>query len=781
MGLLGSNKKTYVSSVTYPMGEDGAERTDFLKYTVLNANMQGLPLSETIATSYLKGQGIKLRSAFNYAREKYTHGLPVTSARLYDQADREAIRPILEGKHPGSTIDFLSIMVGTADYEWFAERYLAEEFGYDRVTKVMSRPPIGVDANANVAYDLEDNGKIRILLMNANGTTRVVDYRAPDLSFMSDYVHCAYRWINVYELEGSVTERPMTPGESNSITTSAQIVEQPGGETHTTTTQTTIVVNTNTGIAQVIYRKFTEVRSRPLYFLYRLKSGTYPALDAWVGPVGELDSPYFPSVPLRINNKNVSGESSKDTPLYKTSKRLLDKVGIDIDDVSKNIHENPQISEIDFAFVVFAVDLSSQSPEGKRYVFDFMSYLRGVTSTSTTKTAFSQWQSNFNAGLTSAPPGENFIEVYSQKERTNNYDTRIKWNYIDTQLKSGQIFPGAKPGDCDNQMSPVRETNTFMGLDVILDRSSFYVRRQIDENTYEEIEVNGLVYENKIYKGKSVYTTAWEAFHDKEESNSFLLPLHQGILRTMPLRYLTDLAYQVCHLVLNCYKVVKKKWYQTGVFKAIMVIVSIVLIVFTWGAYTPVAAATMASAFVAVGISFTLAVVLAATIYVLGMMILMNLLMKVATRLFGPTWGAVITIIVSFLVMNWGNIGSMMSGLVNGTLTAAQVVNVSSLVLNAYGAWAQGQMSKIQKEALGLETEFDKQMKEIEELTKLNLSSDLDMIDIQGYTQATWVNMFESPDTFFTRTLMLGSDIAALTSGLVTEFADLGLRLPTTG
>ena len=120
MGLFSSKKKTYVSSVTYPMGEDGEKRVDYLKYTVLNAVMQGRNVGESITQGYLRGQGISLRNAFTYARDKYKDGVPVSAARYYDQPDMDVLGSIIKAQHPGSTLNFLTTVVGSAQFEWYA-------------------------------------------------------------------------------------------------------------------------------------------------------------------------------------------------------------------------------------------------------------------------------------------------------------------------------------------------------------------------------------------------------------------------------------------------------------------------------------------------------------------------------------------------------------------------------------------------------------------------------------------------------------------------------------
>lgn len=777
MGLFSSKKKIYVSSVAYPLGEDdGPNKRDFLKYTVLNTVMQGQhSVGEAITQGYLRGQGMSLRNSFKYALDKYSNGVPTSQAKFLDQPDQEELVGILEGLHPGYDINVLTLVVGTADHEWFAEKYLAEEHGYDRTSGLFDRPPAGVDANASIAYDLEPNGLIRILLMNSsNGATKVIDFRPTDYVAMSDMVHCAYEGVQVFDSGVTTTVRPKNPGEIDSITT--VVVETVrAGEVQTKTTRTTVDVDETGPNATVKVSVVTEVRTRPQYFLYRIGKGTYPVIDAWVQEAG-FAAPYYPAIPLRVNNVDMCAENKQDTELYKTSKKFLDRVGIDIDEMAESLNDNESIDDIDFAFVTFGVQLNVKSQEGKRYLFEFFQYLRGITSPGTTKQTHSNWKLAYAAGNQSTPPAINAVQVYSEKNRADNHDIKLQWDYIDTTLKTGLVFPNAKIGDVDIVMSGTREEFSFRNLDLTLDSSKLYARRQVDANTYEELEISGLYYENFIYKGKSVSISAYDAFHDPDEEG-FIVPLNQQIIRQMSLRDVTDLAYHCCHMVLNCYKVVKKKWYQSGFFKIIMVIVAIVITVVSWGSAAPAAGSLIGIVFGGMIAAGGIMLILAATLYVLAMMILMQILTKVSTQLFGEKWGAVFAAVAAFVIGNWGNLANIATT----GFTATQIIQAGTALLNAYGGYVQGELKDVYKDITKLQDEFEKKFNELEDMMEKMLGTNTDLIDIQGMTDATYQMYFEPMDQFLARTLLTGNDIAELTNGQVTEFSALGLRLPTIG
>lgn len=767
MGFFNRNKKTYVTSVAYPLGEDDGQHTPYLQYTMLNALLQGRPIAESITQGYLRGQGVSLRNAFRYARDHYTDGVPESNVGYAAPPDEEEIRPILEALNPGSDITFHSIKVSTADFFWWGDQYLADTYGYDPFEGNFASPPVDVDVDATVSYDMTNDGDIVILMVNADTSTYSETITPVDLVLLKNYVHVAYETLTTTVDGPDTSTRPAEVGEVDH--TDTDVVEIDAYTTETTVTETTISGATATDVVTVT----TEVRSRPKFWMYQIGLGTYPVLDSWLADEN-LESPYYPSIPVRVNNVDFTDDAHQDTDLYKTGKRMLRRVGIDIDDIAESVNDNEDIDDIDYCYVVFGVSLNAGSQECKRYLYRFFEHLYTISTVD--QTTFDAWSP---ASKITGP--NNVLKIFSTENRDRHHDIELQWNYINQTLEVGTVFPGAKPGDVfvgmagDQSVIDISFNNT-------VELSILMVRRQVDADTYTQFEISGLTFENFVYKGKSVHISAFEALTDEDEEG-FIIPLNYQIIRNTPMVELTDLSYQCNHLVFNCYKIVKEKWYQTGLFKIVMIIIAIIIIVVTWGTGTPAAASMLAAVFVGAGISVTMAIVLAATIYVLGMMILMNIIAKVSIGLFGEKWGAVIAVIVSFIAMNWSNIASMAGTVATNGLstiiTAQNLLQATTLLANAYGAYAMGQMTEIQKKAMGLWTEYDEQMKHIEELSRANLNSNLDMIDIQGYTDSTFTQLFESYDSFITRTLLTGSDICNITAGLVENFSDVGLQLPT--
>lgn len=773
MGIFSSKKKTYVSSVAYPLGEDDGEHTPYLQYTMLNAVMQNNNIAESITQGYLRGQGISLRGAYRYARDYYTDGVPQSSVAYAVVPDIEEIRSILEALHPGTDIEFLTTKISSADFLWWGDQYLSDNYGYDPYEENFASPPAGVDVDAEVVYDVESNGDINVLYINADTSTETETFTPAGLVRMKDYVHVAYQTVTTVVDGPTTTTRPAEPGEGDHTETNT--VDLDFYTEETTEVVTTVAAGTATDVTTIT----TVTTSRPKFWMYQIGLGTYPVLDGWLAST-DLESPYYPSIPLRVDNEDYGDESHQSTDLYKTGKRVLKKVGIKIEDLVDQINDNEDIEDIDYCYVVFGVNLNAKSQECRRYLYRFFEHLQSVSEV--TEDDNDAWVPSSGTS-----PPTNVLKIFSEENRDKHHDIEIQWQYINTTVETGTVFDDAKP---DDVMIAIEgsQIELDLGGGLALDKSKLIATRQIDEDTYARMEIVGLTYENFVYNGKSVQITAWESMQepdeeDEEQEEGFILPLNYEIIRNTPMVELTDLAYQCNHLVFNCYKVVKQKWYQTGIFKVIIIIIAIVVIVATWGQGTPAVAVSLATMFAEAGISILLAQVLAATIFVLGAMIVTNLITKVSIQLFGEKWGAVIGVIASFVVMNWSNLSTMFGQVatngLSSIITAQSIMQATTLLSNAYGAYVSGEMSELQQKAMGLWSDYQEDMKKIEDLTKANLGTNLDMIDIQGYMDASFTQLFENPDSFLARTLLTGSDVCEITAGLVSNFAEVGLMLPT--
>lgn len=128
MGLFGG-KKVYVASTVQNMAGDELERPDYLKTTVVGnvlANRESI--ADTIANSYLKGPGMKLRSFFRWAAKDDNYaeiGMP--SAKIGHSKNLNG--SVIAGQIglPSDKIATVqTVETGPADYSYWTEQYILE-------------------------------------------------------------------------------------------------------------------------------------------------------------------------------------------------------------------------------------------------------------------------------------------------------------------------------------------------------------------------------------------------------------------------------------------------------------------------------------------------------------------------------------------------------------------------------------------------------------------------------------------------------------------------------
>lgn len=406
MGLFDTKYSYQVSSVTYPLGsDDEADRTDYLQYTVLNAILQSRPITESITKSYIRGRGMDLRRTYNYAREHYHYGLPASNYVYHSSPDHELIRPTLEALHPNKTVFIAQTSIGLGEYRWWAERHLTTKYGYDRVTKQFAFPPVGIQANATVSFDISLGGAITILMVNSDGNSKSISFKPADLIPRQHYLHLIYQTMQTFPIEETSSTRPRVGGDEPGVITDMSYVIR-GGEIQ----ETEVATITELTSSEVITRVRTEVRimSRAQYMFYKLGSGVHPAFDALFtsGSTTVVNSPWYPSYPIRLDNKSLEqhfppGEW-EDHPLYKTGKKMFDKCGIDIDEITDKVLTNPQIAEIDFAYLTFGVELNTKQPESLKYLFEFFDMCRAQSTFN--EADFAEWSAKVPLLAQDEPP-----------------------------------------------------------------------------------------------------------------------------------------------------------------------------------------------------------------------------------------------------------------------------------------------------------------------------------------------------------------------------------------
>lgn len=553
--------------------------------------------------------------------------------------------------------------------------------------------------------------------------------------------------------------------------------------------------------------------SRPRVYIYKQGSGN-PTLDAMFVTT-ENSGEFLPFIPFRIDNVFLSPSHLPD--IYAKAKKAFKRsMKADYDDVIASITDNPNLSDIDYAYVVFGVALNVKDKDCQRYMYEFFldnmfggatgsDYLAWKTQWNIAESSNAAWQAwssaqselgNFLFGtpeptrVAYPTPKDTVVRINSYNQTVMNYDIRISWAGIDEVTGVGLLKADAKTGDMWFTTYPTEDfyqnVLVFNGdagesWSPYLARSVSHVRLNWQETatSWRYLDIYGLQHENMIYGGKSVTITAAEAIADTDESG-FIIPIHERIFKSLPLKVSTQVSTACCFIVFNCYTVVKQKWYQTGIFKVFLVIVIVIVSIF----FPPAGAAaggilgTSSVVGTALGFTGTAALIAGAVANTIAAMILSQLIVTVSTKLLGAKIGAIIGVIASFIAIQAGTAigaGQSASSVFNDLMRADNLMKLTDVFGKGVAQYLQADAGEYLEKTQKVLEDYRQQSQALTTAFEENIGFGRGLIDPLALTESSG-SLLESQETFLQRTLMTGSDIAELSNSMISNFADMTLN-----
>jgi hypothetical protein len=705
VGLFGG-ETIYVSSVVYNMAGDLIGRPDYLKTTVVSNVISNsrFSMSETLASSYLNGPGIDIRSWHRWCK--------------------------LPGK-------------------------------YDQVGVPYSR-----------VADESEYAKF--------------DYHEFAQKFMLQYHYSIYgeAWTSDF----------------NPVTNVVTVTRADGTTTFTFTVPTSVYNQATDGEAYYIY-SFYNVRLvsdeswvATRKYIYKIGSG-HSDLDELVTITTDTSDEFLAIIPIRFKGNFISGSYKPD--VYAQTTKAYKKLtgGQKLSKLIEQVADNEDIDDIDHAFIMHGVCVNSQEKRSLLYLAHF--FERMMTISPTSQAAYdamgaieAAYQADLQAWRESRAtwndehPGEPFppppvkpavlvpttsltISSNIGTDNTDLCDISLKWKATQKTTHSGLGKAGALPQDV--WWDPV--TVNSYGDEV----ATLYW--QTTASTYSKYKITGLHFINEIYKGEAFKLGIKEALEDEEES-AFIVPIHYDTLKSMPLVWSTQVMCSSTWLVFNCYEVVKQKWYQTGIFKIFVFVVMIAITVATGGAGAIGLLGTAGSVGASLGFTGLMATIVGAVANALAAMILMQIISWASVKIFGAKIGMIIATIASVAAMSIGT--SMMNGMSmsaawGNMMSATNLLNLTSSVGKGVAGYMQASAMEWSGKTEELQAEHEKAMKSLQQQWIDQFGLGAFAFDANLLTNNNPDGLSELPEGFLQRTLMTGSDIADMSMGMLTDFADLTL------
>lgn len=297
---------------------------------------------------------------------------------------------------------------------------------------------------------------------------------------------------------------------------------------------------------------------------------------------------------------------------------------------------------------------------------------------------------------------------------------------------------------------------------------TFWVQHQT--NSWEMITISGYYADFSWVKngkgaspgGANWFLPIWKKEDVERQFSPCLLPLMWTVGKNIPFICWTDLMQFCPNVAATAYKVVKTKWYQSGIFKVILniviVVVVIVVSVISAGSVTgPIASAGAAIAG-AIGGSAALWTTIIAVAVSAAVAVAVNaIITPVLKDIFGDVIGSVLGAFITVLACSYALSGSMSTtDILTELCNPSTWLKMANAALNGMNEVIQKKAGKLQQSANAFRDRAeDKQQEILEAEAELGLRNTWALNRIYGAATGNALDNCEvgDPDTFFARTL----------------------------
>jgi len=554
MGIIGIEGETVVAVevITVPLISDPPKNP--IQGIIFRHAIDNKSIADGFKREYVTGISASLRSYAYYGANTYVHGIPTSTLNYSDTRKSDVETVIASIELEPVTSSFVRLAVPKMD-NW-VRWYLQESEIFNYHTGVCNIA--GVDWLYTGA-ELNGLGTEYI----ANFSNVIITTTVISLDIVINTVGGTETTTTTEKTEVTVDDGTNPPDVTTTYGTPV-VTQQPGdgsndGVFNTGLTsnvvedgQTTTITGILKPLEEFYYTVIYSLDSDPTVnkvWIYRRALGTYPALN--IVPASGTDGTGMLSiVPVRENNVSINNDLL--SPEYLTTYELLRKVGINLDTILNSIHDNPDIDLISDVFILFGLNVYTDTVHGKQLLFLLFNNL--FTNLAIDITTYN------NADY---PKPANTYHVQEQ-----NYNTLVRYNYITRTLDIlGTVCP---LGECTvshtilpNEPIVVdEETDEETGGDIL---SYMTIQYQITETTYHELKVHGLYMVTSIVSIATgeAKTKLVALSEDEAERNNFILPVSHNMIDSFELTEEQDLIYETLHLVIYAQDSQYLEWYET--------------------------------------------------------------------------------------------------------------------------------------------------------------------------------------------------------------------------
>ena len=469
----------------------------------------------------------------------------------------------------------------------------------------------------------------------------------------------------------------------------------------TTTTDTQII--SITAYIPVLYAVakyyIGEDDSTWYYWVYKVGSGVYPAVDTSNVSLGSLE--LMPIIPIRNNFVNTN--ANKTSAVYLESAELSQILGVDLDDITASINSSPDIGNVADAFLHLSVDLAEDAPVLNKLVYETFAQMyedSGLYQEVVNKTGGVP-----NSGYSAAIKEGSFNVVLGWKSQ-EKVITQCIIGPINTYKKS------VKTRTAIDNSTGIPSSQTVYDL---------VMTKQVTEEyyiTYTMGYITGLTLIDRDGMFGTVGRDLTEGIH---------MPLSFFFLDALDLQEQVEVFPYVLKISIYAAQITHLEWYETEAFgrimKIIAIIVAVVVTILTWGAASSFGAFLISMAeMIAIGVAVGYA-------------------MKILMESNAPDWlkavGAVILVVVGmYLGMSAGSGEFLSAAQLTQAVTesAYTIIGTASALVsglaNAVTVYTEVKMNELEDKETKFQAAADLRQEVIDDAYD-NLVQGLDVTDIE--------------------------------------------------
>jgi cell division protein FtsL len=483
------------------------------------------------------------------------------------------------------------------------------------------------------------------------------------------------------------------------------------------------------------------------YFTYQYGSGAYPDLDGITStPVADFGKG-FPRMYFRLDGVRMDDDTQASTKAYTDSIRLGNKLDTPWLEVSDQIYNSlSSVSKIRDVCLIECVPANTTIGIEQEYLHNYFRILYNLRSAITYKPSqpvdeFTTWAAH-----------EGCV-IQSKDGATTIGNSASAFGY---QQITGVFGPmGTTQSGRGTGTRQVLTTTSNNDGEVI----ETYEPTIVNYHYYRFQESVTYYTEVRVYELTGTAQVGGRTVSKSGDDENLMVPLDYAF-RKMFSAHERETLYARASRVLICTEyTVKSKWYQTGIFQAVMVTIAVVLTWWTGGA------------------SLTLVGAVTAAASAIGAMVVMSLLGKYVFSKLGGVF-AIIAAVVALAVAIYTGYLYLTSTTGPFSVTATQMMQVSNVAFKASQYAQQGAIAKELQKIATLEEEIADKQAALDAAQK-ELNNPYNTIEdgvllkaIDGY-----VYLGESPNEYFARSL--NTNIGVETNNLVDMYYSQSLETPS--